>query len=386
MFAHRSPPVHFASAAWPAPGRTVQVMTPSSSLRLAALGLAASTLVAACSNSGSAASSRADGGQPSASAKVNGTLNGSGSTFQKAFQDEAIAGFTKQQAGATINYQGKGSGAGQTDLQGGQTDFAGSDVAAKAADLPKFKGDLLYFPIISGPITVSYKLSGVPNLQVSATSLAKIFSRTVKTWDDPAIAADNPGAKLPNTPITVVHRADASGTTANFTAFLKAADPADWTLGSASTVPWPSDSQAGNGNAGVAQVVKTTDGAIGYVDFSDAKAGGLGFAKVKNASGKFVEATLDAAGAAVANTKVGDNLVFDPINATGDSAYPITSPTYVLTYAKYPDAGKVALLKAYLGYLLGKDGQALAKSVDFAPLPTDLAQKATAQIDKITVG
>jgi len=318
---------------------------------------------------------------------VSGTLNGSGSTFQKAYQDEAIAGFTKLQTGATINYQGKGSGAGQTDLQGGQSDFAGSDVTVTAADLPKFKGgSILYFPIISGPITVSYKLSGVSSLQLSATSLAKIFSRTAKTWDDASIKADNPGVTLPSTPITVAHRSDASGTTANFTSFLKAAGGSDWTLGGDKTVPWPTDTQAGNGNAGVAQIVKSTDGAIGYVDYSDATAAGLTFAKVKNAGGKYVAATLDGASAAVQNATVKDDLTFDPINASGDTSYPITSPTYVITYAKYSDAGKVDLLKAYLNYILGKDGQATATKVDFAPLPSSLDQKAVAQIDKITIG
>ncbi|GAC1375065.1 MAG: phosphate ABC transporter substrate-binding protein PstS [Acidimicrobiales bacterium] len=368
-------------------------MTRTRTLRYAAPILVAATMAAACSSSNSSSSSQGSStGTPASAAptttvvKVSGTLNGSGSSFQKAFEDEAIAGFTKVQSGATINYQSKGSGAGQTDLQGGQTDFAGSDVPAKDADLSKFKGDLLYFPIISGPITVSYKLSGVTSLQLSATSLAKIFSRSVKTWDDPAIAADNPGAKLPSTPITVVHRSDASGTTSNFTAFLKAADPADWTLGSSTTVPWPTDTQAGNGNAGVAQAVKGTDGAIGYVDFSDAKAAGLTFAKVKNASGKYVEATLESAAGAVANAKVKDNLFYDPINAAGDTSYPITSPTFIITYTKYPDQAKVTLLKAYLAYVLGKDGQATAKKVDFAPLPAEFAQKAIAQLDKITVG
>src|SRR5205807_6462422 len=122
----------------------------------------------------------------------------------------------------------------------------------------------------------------------------KIFQRNIKKWDDPAIAALNPGAKLPSTDITVAHRSDGSGTTENFTKYLVAAAPNTWTLKSGSTVEWPADTQAGNGNQGVAQIVKTTTGAIGYVDLSDAKASALQFAKVKNKAGKAAAATVDA--------------------------------------------------------------------------------------------
>ena len=363
--------------------------------------LAVSALVAACSSSSSSSSAPSSSpgassgsGTPSSTpagpapgAKVSGTLNGSGSTFQKAYNDQVVTTFDQKNSGATINYQAKGSGAGQTDLQNGVVDFAGSDVLVKAADVSKFKGgDLLYFPTISGPITVSYKLSGVSSLQLSATSLAKIFSRMAKTWDDPAIKADNPGASLPSTPIVVAHRSDASGTTANFTSFLKKADPTDWTLGSATTVQWAPDTQGGTGNNGVAQIVKNTDGAIGYVDYSDAKVAGLVFAQVRTAGGRYVTATLDGASEAVKNATVAANLTYDPINAPGDASYPITSPTYIITYAKYTDASKVALLKAFLSYIEGPEGQAAAKDVDFAALPSDLAQKALAQAGQITAG
>jgi ABC-type phosphate transport system substrate-binding protein len=169
------------------------------------------------------------------------TLNGSGSTFQKAFDQVVIEAFTKQNSGVTVNYAGGGSGKGKTDLQTKTVDFAGTDSTVKPADLASYQGgSILYFPTVAAPITVSFNVSGVDALKLSAPTLAKIFSGTVTKWNDPAIAADNSGVSLPDTAITVVHRADASGTTSNFTKYLTAAAPSDWTLGSGDTVQWPS--------------------------------------------------------------------------------------------------------------------------------------------------
>ena len=138
---------------------------------------------------------------------------------------------------------------------------------------------------------------GVDKLQLSPDTIAKIFQRQIKKWNDAAIAADNPGVTLPDTDIVVAHRSDSSGTTDNFTKFLDRPSGAGgsgvWTLKSGSTVEWPTDTQAGNGNAGVAQIIQGTTGAIGYVDLADAKSLDLKFASVKNKAGKFVEPTLD---------------------------------------------------------------------------------------------
>jgi phosphate transport system substrate-binding protein len=169
------------------------------------------------------------------------TLNGSGSTFQKPFNQAVIEAFTKANSGITVNYAGGGSGKGKTDLQTKTVDFAGTDSLVKEEDLSKYQGGtILYFPTVASPITVSYNLSGVDSLKLSPATLAKIFSGKVTKWNDPAIAADNSGVTLPDTAITVVHRADASGTTSNFTKYLTAAGGSDWTLGSGDTVQWPS--------------------------------------------------------------------------------------------------------------------------------------------------
>ncbi|HET9621863.1 MAG TPA: phosphate ABC transporter substrate-binding protein PstS [Kofleriaceae bacterium] len=313
------------------------------------------------------------------------TLNASGSTFQKPYQEAAIEDFAKANAGVKINYGGGGSGKGRQDLADQVVDFAGADSPYKDADLGKNKGgDVLYFPILLGAITVSYNLDGVDKLQLSPATVAKIFQRDIKKWSDPAIAADNPGAKLPDADIVVAHRSDGSGTTDNFTKYLDKTAGDVWKLKSGSTVEWPADTQAGNGNAGVAQIVKSTAGAIGYVDLSDAKASQLRFASIKNQGGKFVEPSTDSASAAGDGIDVKDNLLFSALDAKGDAAYPITCQSWVIVYAKQTDHAKGTLLKQYLKYLV-TDGQKQLKSLDFAALPRSLSDKAVAQLDKLQV-
>ena len=355
-------------------------------LRLGVPMLVLATLASACSSSKSTTSTTAAGSATTTTGvPLAATLNGSGSTFQAAYNGSAIDAFIKANKGVTINYNPTGSGQGQTDLENQVVDFAGSDVTVATADLPKFKGgSILYFPTVLGPITVSFNLSGVTTLQLSGSTVAKIFAGSIKKWNDSAISADNPGATLPSTSITIVHRSDGSGTTANFTSYLKKVDPTDWTLGSGKTVNWPSSTQAGKGNAGVAQIVKSTSGAIGYVDFSDAKSAGLSVASVKNAAGSYIAPSTDSASAAAASATLNADMTYNPINTSGAQAYPIVSPTYIIVYAKQTDAAKGAALKAFLKFILGPDGQALATTVNFAPLPSTLTSKALAQVDSIT--
>jgi phosphate transport system substrate-binding protein len=380
------------------------VNTPKQRLVLA--GLVSLTLVAAACGSSSSkaapttAASTASTEAPTTAAaettttaaavKLSATLNASGATFPKTFYEEAIAAFTKDQSGVTINYGGGGSGKGRQDLADGIVDWAGTDGTIAAADLPKYKGgDVLYFPTVVAPITVSVNVKGVDKLQLTPATIAKIFQRQIKTWNDAAIAADNPGVTLPATAITVAHRSDSSGTTGNFTKFLELAVGKDngaiWTLGTGSTVQWAADTQAGAGNAGVAQIISGTDGAIGYVDLSDAVDAKLNLVSVQNKAGKFVAPTLDGASAAAAGATVKDDLTYSPIWATGDASYPITSPTWIIVYKKQTDKAKSDATKAFLKYIL-TDGQKLASTVNFSPLPADLATKAIAQLDSITVG
>jgi phosphate transport system substrate-binding protein len=265
-------------------------------------------LLAACGGGDDSSDATSQGGTTDSSKLAPATLNASGATFPQAFYEQVIATFSEKHGSVTINYGGGGSGKGRTDLQTGVVDFAGSDGLVKDEDRPKYKGPFLYFPTVAAPITVSFHVEGIDSLQLSPETIAKIFQREIKTWNDKAIAADNPGIKLPATPIVVAHRSDGSGTTENFTKFLKAAAPTVWKLDAGSTVNWPADTQGGNGNTGVAQIVKDSNGAIGYVDISDAKATGLKWAKVKNKAGKYVDASLEGASAALAGGELKPDL------------------------------------------------------------------------------
>lgn len=339
----------------------------------------ASLTFGGCGNKREGAGGAAGGSAPAGDV----TLNASGSTFQKAYQEAAIEAFTKAHPNVTINYGGGGSGKGRTDLAEMVTDFAGSDSPFKDEEAANAKGGpILYFPILLGAISVTYNVAGVDKLQLSADTLAKIFQRDITKWNDAAIAADNPDAKLPDADIVVAHRADGSGTTDNFTKYLAVTAGSVWKLKSGSTVEWPADTQAGQGNAGVAQLVKSTANSIGYVDQSDAKASGLKSALIKNAAGKFIEPTAESASAAADGIDVKDNLTFSALGSKGEAAYPITYQSYVIVYAKQSDKTKGEALKAYLRYLL-TDGQQMLPELDFAPLPKSLAEKAIAQLEKI---
>jgi phosphate transport system substrate-binding protein len=335
--------------------------------------VAVAVFLAACSSSGGGGGSSSDGG----------TLNASGSTFQLPFQQQAIQSFKSSHASVTVNYGGGGSGKGRTDLASGVVNFAGSDSPIPSDEMSNFKGKkVLYFPVVIGPITVSYNLPGVSKLQLDAKVIANIFQAKITKWNDPAIKAENPGVKLPSTAITIAHRSDSSGTTANFSDFLVEAAGSVWKLGTSSTINWPANSRGGDGNGGVAQIIKSTTGAIGYVDYADAKASGLTFASIKNQTGKYITPSTTAASTAAGQVSIKPDLTFSAIWAPGASSYPITYQSWDLVYAKQKSASTAKLLKQYIGYLLGP-GQQLLPSLNYAPLPSNIDQKAKAELSQI---
>jgi len=310
-------------------------------------------------------------------------LSAGGASFPDAFYQAVNADFNGVAGQELVTYAKSGSSDGRKQLQAGTLDFAGSDSLPKPEEAALWKGPILFFPTVAAPITMSYNLSGVDDLQLSPDTIAKIMQAQITTWDDPAIKADNPDATLPSSPITVVHRSDGSGTTNNFTKYLTLAAPTTWTLGSGDTVNWPPTTQGAAANSGVAALIKQTGGSIGYVDLADAGKAGLTFAAIKNSSGEFVQPTAEATQAAVAGAEIKDDLTYSPLNAEGADAYPITAPTFLIVYQTQTDAAKAATLKTYLSYVLTA-GQEQADAVAFVGLPEDLAQKAIDQIDKIT--
>jgi phosphate transport system substrate-binding protein len=347
--------------------------------RRALAGIAVAALaLAGCSSNDSNSGTGDNTGEENEYASLSGTLTASGASFPDAYYQEVIVAFEEVAPDVTVTYNSVGSGTGKEEFGQGLTDFAGTDSLVKEGQGPEL-GSFFYLPTVAAPITVSYNLPSVQNLQLSADTLANIFQGAITSWNDPAIAADNPDAELPATAITVVHRSDGSGTTSNFTKYLDAASDA-WTLGSGDTVAWPATAQGGERNTGVAQLVNQSEGAIGYVDLSDAKATGLTFAAIQNVDGEFVQPTLEGATAALEGAEVADDLSYNPLNAAGAAAYPITAPTYILVKNSYDDEAKGELVKAFLKFLL-TDGQDLAADVDFASLPTSLRDQALAKLD-----
>jgi phosphate transport system substrate-binding protein len=293
-------------------------------------------------------------------------------------------------AGAQINYQGTGSGAGITAVGNGTADFAGSDVTMKDTETAAAKtacaSEPLTLPVTAGGIGITSNLKGVTSLKLSAKTIAGIFDGKIAKWNDTAIAAENSGATLPSTPISVFYRNDSSGSTSVFTGFLAADAGSDWTLGSSKTITFYTAAQGAKGSAGVAAGVKQTDGGITYVETSYAKAQGLPTASIKGA-GDFVDPTSDTVSKAIGEgfsvTGTGNDLAgslaFDKM-ATG---YPISTVSYAIVCSKYKDAAKGSLVKSFLSYAVGK-GQAAADGLGFAPLPSDLASKAAASVAAIS--
>jgi phosphate transport system substrate-binding protein len=342
--------------------------------------------LAACSSSSSSGGSTASSSPSSGSstAKVSGTLNGSGSTFQLTFQQTAIASFKSVQPNVTVNYGGGGSGKGVTDLASGTVQYAGSDSPISAAQQPLFKGKtVLYFPVVIGPIDMAYNLSGLSKpLQLTGPVIAQIFAGKITSWNNAAIAADNPGVTLPSTAITIAVRSDSSGTTNNFSKFLSKSAGSAWTLGTGSIIKWPSTARAGSGNAGVAQVVKSTPGAIGYVDYATAKASGLTGASVKNQAGSYVAPSPASASAAASHVTPAADLTFSAVWAPGADSYPITYQSWDLVYQSQSSTSNAKALQAWIGYLIG-DGQKLLPSLGYASVPSNIGTMAQAQLSKI---
>jgi phosphate transport system substrate-binding protein len=341
--------------------------------------------IAACGSSSSSSSGASSGGSGGSA-----TINGAGSTLAAPIYQQW--GSTLKGQGLTVNFNPVGSGAGIADLQTATVEFAGSDPALKAADTAKMKGPVLQFPVAFGAITVSYNLSGIKSgVKLDGPTLANIFLGKVKTWNDASIKALNPGMNLPSTAITVVHRSDSSGTTDGFTKFLAAVSPA-WSsqVGHGKDVKWPTGTGAAK-NSGVAAAIKQTPGAIGYVEQAYALENGFTYAAIKNSAGTYILPTIANTSAAAVGIKIPADLGISTINSTGASAYPIVSQTFIDAYADPCKAGASSAvasgLKKFLTYAFGAGQQTLGSGgnkLPYAPLPSSLQAKDTAQLAKLT--
>ncbi len=320
---------------------------------------------------------------------ATGDLKGAGSTFQKNIVAQWIKDYTAACSGASVDYQGIGSGAGIKQFGEGTTAFAGSDSTMKddeqtAAD-KRCGAPAIHLPITAGGIAIAYNLKGVQGLQLSAGTIAKIFQGTVKTWDAPEIKADNPSATLPSTAITAVHREDSSGTTDVLSKYLTATAASDWTLGTGKELTWPKSVQGAPKSDGVTQAVAGTEGGVTYVEVSFVDPAGLQSAKVKNGAGEYTELSAANVSAALGGATVPDSgndlkVKYDFANTTA-GAYPISAVSYQIVCTK--NSAAQDLLKSFLSYEAG-DGQKAAEANGFAPLPDALVSRVKTAIDSLS--
>ncbi len=390
-------------------------MTITSPRRIGALAFAAALAVAACSSGASptpaptatpatsaapsAAASAPASAAPSASAAAvtpptvptgNVSLTGAGATFPAPLYQVWFEKYGALYPNIRIDYQAIGSGGGIKNITAGTVDFGASDAAMKDSEIAALPAGttIVHVPTALGAVVVIYNVPGVTELKLDGPTTAGIFNGKITVWNDPAIAAQNPGVTLPNSNIVVVHRSDGSGTTNAFTAYLSAVS-SDWKAGpgTGKDVKWPTGVGA-KGNDGVAATVKQTPGSIGYVELQYATQANLSSASLKNADGNYVQGSVDgvtAAAEAAASSFPADFRQDPIINGPGANTYPIASYTYLLAYLDQKDQAKGQALVAFMYWAL-TDGQAMEKDLGYAPLPAAVQQKTIDNLHTFTFG
>jgi phosphate transport system substrate-binding protein len=314
-------------------------------------------------------------------------LNGAGATFPYPIYSKWFNDYIKVDPSVRFNYQSIGSGGGIKQITEQTVDFGASDGPMTDEQLKAAtKGHLMHFPTVLGADVLTYNAEGVPaGLKVTPEAIAGIFLGKITKWNDPALAATNPGVRLPNRDIIVVHRSDGSGTTYIWTDYLsKVSKDWDTKVGKGTSVNWPVG-LGGKGNEGVTGLVKQTPFSIGYVELVYAISNDLPFADVKSPAGNFVKPSLESVTAAAAGLaqNMPDDFRVSITNAPGPDAYPISSMTWLLVYEKQQNAEKGKKLVQFLGWML-RDGQKAAPALHYAPLPKEVIAKEQAALQRVT--
>jgi len=309
-------------------------------------------------------------------------INGAGATFPYPIYSKWFDEYAKVDPSVRFNYQSIGSGGGQKQILAQTVDFGASDGPMSDDNLSKAPGKLLHIPTVAGAVVITYNLPGNPSLKLDGDTIAGIYLGQIKKWNDPKLTALNSGAKLPDQDIVVVHRSDGSGTTFIFTDYVSKVS-SEWKqkAGNNTSVNWPTGI-GGKGNEGVSGQVKQTPGAIGYVELIYAIQNKMPYAEVKNSAGQFVKPTIDSVTAALATAEIPDDFRFSMTNAPGKDAYPICGATWLLVYEQQKDAAKGKKLVEFLKWA-AKDGEKMAKDLDYAPLPDSVQQRVLKRIDEI---
>jgi phosphate transport system substrate-binding protein len=373
------------------------------SLAILALGLAAcgggSDSSSSSESTSESTEAESGSGGEAPSAEVSGEIAGAGSTAQQAAQEAWIAEFENANGGATVTYDGVGSGGGREQFISGGVVFAGSDtpLSEDEGELGKAvkrcaPGELIEVPDYISPIAIIYNLPEVEELNLDPETLAAIFDQKITEWNDPAIAKDNPGVELPETRIVPVNRSDESGTTENFTDYLSKAAPKSWTHEPSGE--WPvKGGEAANGTSGVVEAVSAGEGSIGYADAS--QAGELGIAKIKVGS-EYAEPSPEAAAKVLELSKEDSELeggnkyvTAYEIDRTPTEAgtYPIILVSSLIGCTEYKSAGEAEVAKAYFEYVISPEGQELAaEQAGSAPLSSALTKKVMPSVEAIKAG
>jgi phosphate transport system substrate-binding protein len=308
-------------------------------------------------------------------------INGAGATFPFPLYSKWFAEYNKLHPDMKFNYQSIGSGGGVKQITEKTVDFGASDAPMSDEELKKAPG-VVHIPTVLGAVAVVY--NGAPaGLKLTPEALADIFLGKITHWNDPKLQAIPGQPKLPDVAITVAHRSDGSGTTAVFTDYLAKVSP-DWKtkVGQGKAVKWPVG-LGGKGNEGVTGTVKSTPGAIGYVELAYANQNKLETAALKNADGEFVMPTIESTSHAAAGIEMPADFRVSITNSKGKHAYPISSFTYILVYKEQADAGKGKAIGQFLWWAV-HDGQNLAGPLDYAPLPKPVVEKVKLALKSIT--
>ena len=316
-------------------------------------------------------------------------LTGAGATFPYPIYSKWFSDYANN-TGVKINYQSIGSGGGIRQFTEGTVDFCASDGPMNESQIQAVNGNVLHVPTVLGAVAVTYNLPTLSDtkLKFDGNLLVDIFMGRVTKWNDAKIAALNPGVKLPDIDLIVVHRSDGSGTTYVFTDYLNKFSR-EWKdkVGYATSVNWPAG-LGGKGNEGVTQQVKQTEGALGYVELIYAISNNLPYAQVKNATGNFIVPSLETVTAAAAGAKLENDTDFrvSITNAPGAQAYPISSFTWLLVKKDNKDPTKAKLIRDFLAWMITPEAQAMAADLHYAPLPSPVVSLVQARLPTLKAG
>ena len=306
-------------------------------------------------------------------------LTGAGATFPYPIYSKWFSEYSAAHPGVEVNYQSIGSGGGIAQVTKGLVDFGASDMPMTDQMLASSPVKLIHIPTVLGAVVPIFNVPGVTDLRFSPDVLADIYLCKITRWNDPRIVKDNPGVKLPDQRIIVVHRSDGSGTSFIFTDYLTKVSKA-WAAGPGANAnpAWPGGagvSVGAKGNEGVSGQVRQVPGAIGYVELFYALQNKITFGELKNAAGNWVKGSLDGVTAAAASvTDMPADYRISITNAPGADAYPISSFTYLLIPAKSADPAKGKVIKDMLNWIMST-GEGEAASLSYAPLPASLVEK-----------